>query len=81
MNDANTEAADRYTLLGLRFGYKNKCSMNIPFEVFLGADNLLNQKYSLGNDLNAFGGRYFNPASTRNFYTGLKFSLVAKKND
>ena len=81
LNDANTEAADSYTLLGLRFGYKNKRPLKIPFEVFFGADNLLDQQYSLGNDLNAFGGRYFNPAATRNFYTGLKFSLVATKND
>ncbi len=35
-----------------------KCRM----AVFAGADNLLNQSYSLGNDLNAVGNRYYNLA-------------------
>lgn len=39
---------------------------------FGGIDNILNQKYSLGNDLNAMGGRYYNAAPTRNFYIGVK---------
>jgi iron complex outermembrane receptor protein len=43
--------------------------------LFVGADNLLNEKYSLGNDINAFGGRYFNAAATRNFYAGIKMKL------
>jgi iron complex outermembrane receptor protein len=34
---------------------------------------LLDEKYSLGNDLNAFGGRYFNAAPERNYFGGVKF--------
>ncbi len=78
MNDANTDVAESYALLGVRVGYKNRWP-KIPFELFFGADNLLDEKYSLGNDLNAFGGRYYNPAPTRNFYAGLKISLVASE--
>jgi iron complex outermembrane receptor protein len=46
-----------------------------PLEVYFGADNLLNQKYSLGNDLNAVGNRYYNPSPLRNYYAGLGVSL------
>jgi len=39
-------------------------------DVFVVADNLLNKHYSLGNDINAAGNRYFNPAAKRNFIVG-----------
>jgi iron complex outermembrane receptor protein len=39
--------------------------------VFVGANNLLNEIYSLGNDINAAGGRYFNAAPALNYYAGL----------
>jgi iron complex outermembrane receptor protein len=47
----------------------------VQLGLFAGVDNLLNQKYSLGNDLNAFGNRYFNPAPTRNYFGGAKFAF------
>jgi iron complex outermembrane receptor protein len=79
LNDANSEYADHYVLLGARVGYRSTASA-FPFEVFAGADNLLDEKYSLGNDLNAVGGRYYNAAAPRNFYVGLNLGpLLAKK--
>jgi iron complex outermembrane receptor protein len=74
LNDANTLYASRYHLVQA----KASKIFNIghsPIELYIGADNLLNQKYSLGNDLNAFGGRYFNAAALRNFYGGLSMRL------
>ena len=41
-------------------------------DIFIGADNLLNQVYSLGNDINAIGGRYFNAAAGRNYFAGIR---------
>ncbi len=73
LNDANTVYAKEYYLLGMRMG--NAFGKEKQLEVFAGADNLLDKKYSLGNDLNAFGGRYFNTAQPRNFYVGLKLRL------
>jgi iron complex outermembrane receptor protein len=35
----------------------------------------LNEKYSLGNDLNAFGERYFEPSPERNYFAGINFSF------
>jgi iron complex outermembrane recepter protein len=72
LNDANTVFAEPYHLLQSRLGWKRPFKNNAAVEVFVGADNLLNQKYSLGYDLNAVGGRFFNPAPARNFYSGFK---------
>lgn len=69
LNDANTVYANDYALLGARLGFRKQVK-NWQVDVFGGMDNALNEQYSLGNDLNAFGGRYFNPAATRNYYGG-----------
>ncbi|WKN42686.1 TonB-dependent receptor family protein [Tunicatimonas pelagia] len=72
LNDANTVFADAYHLVQGRLGYRKELNSGWQLELFTGADNLLNQKYSLGNDINAFGRRYYQPAATRNYYAGLK---------
>ncbi|GHM99801.1 TonB-dependent receptor [Cytophagales bacterium WSM2-2] len=72
LNDSNSIYASSYFLLGSRIGFKGKFTSKTPFEFFTGIDNALDQRYSLGNDLNAAGGRYFNAAATRNFYFGMK---------
>lgn len=71
LNDANTEYADAYQLLQTRLGWMGLKNRFFETEFFIGADNLLNQTYSLGNDINAFGGRYYNAAQPRNFYGGV----------
>lgn len=79
LDDANTVYADSYFLLGLRIGYELSVNQNFPIEFYLGGDNLLDEKYSLGNDLNAAGGRYFNAAATRNFYLGIALRPIIAK--
>jgi iron complex outermembrane receptor protein len=79
LNDANTEYADYYLLLGGRLGYRTTLKNVLPFEVFAGIDNALDETYSLGNDLNAIGGRYYNAASPRNYYIGLNFGFFPPK--
>jgi iron complex outermembrane receptor protein len=71
LNDANTVFAEQYHLLQAKIGLRDIKIHKAVLELFVGADNILNQQYSLGNDLNAANGRYFNPAATRNFYGGL----------
>jgi len=78
LNDANTVYARKYHLIQTKAGWKNLRIGKTPVELFAGADNLLNQKYSLGNDLNAVGNRYFNAAATRNFYAGLALRFNKK---
>jgi iron complex outermembrane receptor protein len=74
LNDANTVSADSYLLLNARLGWKGTVQ-NVAFDFFVDGDNLLNQSYSLGNDNNAFGRRYFNPAPPRSFRIGANFGF------
>ncbi len=74
LNDANTVFADNYQLLQAKFGKIIRWGKN-GVDIFIGGDNLLNQLYSLGNDINAAGNRYFNPAPVKNYYAGIRFSF------
>jgi iron complex outermembrane recepter protein len=74
LNDAATVSAKPYHLLQLKMG-KDFVFTKMKLKVFAGADNLLNEVYSMGNDINAFGGRYFNPAPKRNYYGGVAVSF------
>jgi iron complex outermembrane receptor protein len=71
LNDANTDFASSYNLLGARLGWRiqNKGRTNADF--FMGGENLFDMRYSLGNDINAAGGRYFNTAPGLNIYAGV----------
>ncbi len=79
LNDANTMAADGYHLLQAKVAWRIPLGGKLALQLFVGGDNLLNQRYSLGNDINAFVpkgtphhvGRYFNASPLRNFYGGM----------
>ncbi len=73
LNDAATDYASSYFLAGARLGLK--LNGKLPMDVYAGVDNAFNQRYSLGNDLNAAGKRYFNAAPPVNFYAGLTMRL------
>lgn len=75
LNDINTDKASAYHLLGFKTGYVIKRLHKPSWHFYLGADNLLNVRYSLGNDINATNGRYFNAAAKRNFYLGIGFQM------
>lgn len=74
LNDGATSFASDYLLIGSKMGYN--FGTRVPLSCFIGVDNLLDVKYSLGNDLNAVGGRFFNAAPGRNYYLGLSVRLV-----
>ena len=75
LNDANTESASSYNLLSARIGWKKAPSKKMRFDLFAGIDNAFGVAYSLGNDINAAGGRYYNVAAGRNFYCGFTIDL------
>jgi len=79
LDDANDAFADSYKLVSMRTGYRITLGHNFPLDVFGGIDNLLDERYSLGNDLNAAGNRFYNAAAPRSFYVGLKSALSLKK--
>ncbi|QDH78474.1 TonB-dependent receptor [Echinicola soli] len=75
LTDDNTMIQDPYQLMNARLGWRKNLGSAWQLELFGGVDNLLNEQYSLGNDLNAFGGRYFQPAADRNYYGGIKVKM------
>ena len=75
LNDANTAVASPYTLLGFKTGYRFDLTKKTSFNLFAGVQNILNEKYSLGNDINGPGGRYFNTAPGINYYAGIVFKF------
>jgi len=75
LNDGNTAFAKNYHLIELKTGMRNIHLKKVNLEVFGGINNLLNQTYSLGNDLNAIAGRYYNAAPGLNFYFGTSVKL------
>ncbi len=79
LNDANNEYANAYHLLGVKIGFQQWFRNNLRVKLSAGVENLLNQKYSLGNDINGFGKRYYNAAPNRNYYTGLALQLETSK--
>ncbi len=76
LNDANTATADAYQLLGTKIGWSKLLQKKYKLDFFTGADNLLNETYSLGNDINAAGNRFYNAAPKRNYYAGISFQWV-----
>ncbi|QJD94771.1 TonB-dependent receptor [Mucilaginibacter robiniae] len=75
VNDANTAYASSYHLLQAKAGWEYSLNRKTRLNLYAGADNLLNHHYSLGNDLNAIGNRYYNPAPLRNYYVGVSLVL------
>lgn len=71
LNDASSVYANAYTLWQAKLGYRLMVH-SVLMNLYIGLDNILDQAYSLGNDINAYGGRYFNPAPGRNYYAGIE---------
>lgn len=74
LTDANDAYADAYQLVQLKLDYPISLHQT-KLLCFFGVDNALNQLYSLGNDINAAGKRFYNPAPGRNIYMGIHFQL------
>ena len=75
LNDANEAYADPYNLLGIKMGYNAHLMRKTKIQLFAGIQNIFNEKYSLGNDINAAGGRYYNAAPGINYYAGLNLTF------
>ncbi|SNC66724.1 iron complex outermembrane recepter protein [Hymenobacter gelipurpurascens] len=72
LTDANSAYAAGYWTFGTRAGWRRTLLGHLEADVFGGVENITDRRYSLGNDLNAFGNRFFQPAAGRNWYSGLQ---------
>jgi iron complex outermembrane receptor protein len=75
LNDSNSIYSDPYNLIFFKGGWESAGHHNLTYKIYAGIDNLLNEQYSLGNDLNATGGRYYNPSPARNYFAGLNVTF------
>jgi iron complex outermembrane receptor protein len=73
-NDANTVPTNAYTAVNLRTGYQLKLK-GFTLEPFAGINNLTDAAYFANVQINAAGGRYFEPAAGRTYFGGLKLRL------
>ena len=71
LNNANRVYASSYQLSFVKLGYKTFLRPGIETNFFLAAEKSFNNPYSLGNDLNAAAGRFFNPAAPQSFSLGV----------
>ncbi|WP_192822223.1 TonB-dependent receptor [Rufibacter sp. LB8] len=76
LNDANTVYAPEYYIFGARAGFRKVFAQKWGVDFYGGVDNTTDRDYSLGNDLNGFGNRYFQAAPGRNFYSGLQLKRL-----
>ena len=75
VNDANSQYAGSYHLVQLKAGWTFVQLEKLSMQLSGGVDNLLNQAYSPGNDINAVGARYYNAAPARNYFAKLDVSF------
>lgn len=73
-DNAVTQSPIHYTTS--RLGYQFELGSSMQGSIFGGVDNILDQTFSFGNDVNAFGERYFQPAPGRNYYAGIRLSYT-----
>ncbi|MFU8849178.1 MAG: TonB-dependent receptor family protein [Opitutales bacterium] len=70
-NDANTTEVSGYSFSDLRLRWERDFG-DWTVEGFAGVNNIFDKAYSANIRINAFGGRYFEPAPDRNLYAGLR---------
>ncbi len=81
IRDDNTVYSEKYQLTNLKLGYKNGNSKKIQFDIFIGLNNVFDEKYASMLLINAgsFGGnapRYYYPGEPVNFYSGGNLKYV-----
>lgn len=78
LNDANTVVGPHYNQIFLKAAYRPTLQKALRPEIFVAYEKCFNLPYSLGNDLNAAGMRFFNPAAPERFSAGVKVELAWK---
>jgi iron complex outermembrane receptor protein len=81
MRDDNSVYSKKHQLVNCKIGYKSNETKKIQFNMFVGINNLFNEKYASMLLINAgiFGGnapRYYYPGEPTNYYSGLNLKYV-----
>ena len=78
LNDANRFFGNAYNLVFLKLGWQKRVAPALTADIFAGMQKSFNKNYSLGNDLNADGNRFFNPAAPQFFTVGVAVRFSSK---
>jgi iron complex outermembrane receptor protein len=83
ITDSNSLYSDSYKLVNSKVGYKKEIFKKFNFSVFLGLNNIFNEKYASQILINAssFGGsapRYYYPGNPFNFFSGFNLKYTFK---
>ncbi len=73
-NNSNTVQDKGYTVANLRLNYSKRFN-DFSLSPFLGVNNLFNTIYNSNIRINAFGGRYYEPAAELHVYGGVKIKF------
>ena len=71
VNNANSAVSESYSVVNLRAGLADWQFGNWTLSPFVGLNNLTDERYAANVRINAFGGRYFEPAPERHIFGGL----------
>ena len=73
LDDANTATGPGYAVANFRIG--SAAVRGLPFvSLTAGVQNVFDKHYAASVAVNAAGGKYFEPAATRNFFAGVSIS-------
>jgi iron complex outermembrane receptor protein len=73
-DNANAVKESGYTLANFRLGFEKEFD-SMTVSPFLGINNLADETYNANIRINAFGGRYYEPAPGRNAYAGVSLTF------
>ena len=79
LNDANTFYAKAYNLLFIKMGKQHTVCKKLKADSFISLMKSFNKNYSLGNDLNADGNRFFNPAAMQTITAGVTLNFIKQE--
>ena len=71
VDNANSAVNESYRVVNLRVGHVDLRFGDWLLSPFVGLNNLTDEQYAANARINAFGGRYFEPAPERHFYGGV----------
>ncbi|MFK5889744.1 MAG: TonB-dependent receptor [Flavobacteriaceae bacterium] len=81
LRDDNSVYSDSYKLMHTKLGYRTSDNKKLQLDIFMGVNNVFNEKYASMVLINAgsFGGnapRYYYPGEPVNFYSGISLKYV-----
>jgi iron complex outermembrane receptor protein len=71
VNNSNSASSESYTVANFRVGLDDLKFGQWVLSPFIGVNNLTDEAYSANVRINAFGGRFFEPAPERHWYGGV----------